>query len=168
MDYGGRMDTTPIRTIPHFTVTAADGGTVDYAKDIWQRKNLVLIAVPSGGDERELSRTYASVAAEDTRLIVTSSSVAGVSPPAVVVADHLLRGLLWPESVYGVLNPEWWRFLEHAFWVVFEDVFLVIGCSYGLRELLGAGRRQAEVETLRETDQIKSFALEMALAEARA
>jgi hypothetical protein len=90
------------------------------------------------------------------------------SASAVVVADHLLRGLLWPESVYGVLNPEWWRFLEHAFWVVFEDVFLVIGCSYGLRELLGAARRQAEVETLRETDQIKSFALEMALAEARA
>jgi hypothetical protein len=93
------MDTTPIRTIPHFTVTAADGGTVDYAKDIWQRKNLVLIAVPSGGDERELSRTYASVAAEDTRLIVTSSSVAGVSPPAVVVADQ------WGEVAHSVSAP---------------------------------------------------------------
>jgi two-component system, NtrC family, sensor histidine kinase HydH len=87
---------------------------------------------------------------------------------AVVVADHLLRGLFWPESVYGIVNPEWWRFLEHAFWVVFEDVFLVLACSYGLGELVGAARRQAEVESLRETDQLKSFALEMALAEARA
>ena len=90
------------------------------------------------------------------------------SASAVVIADHLLRGLFWPESVYGIVNPEWWRFLEHAFWVVFEDVFLVLACSYGLGELVGAARRQAEVESLRETDQLKSFALEMALAEARA
>ncbi len=90
------------------------------------------------------------------------------SASAVVVVDHLLRGLLWPESVYGVVTPEWWRFLEHAFWVVFEDVFLVLACTYGLHELVGAARRQAEVETLRESDQLKSFALEMALAEARA
>ncbi|HEY7216012.1 MAG TPA: hypothetical protein VIC28_15415 [Thermoanaerobaculia bacterium] len=90
------------------------------------------------------------------------------SASAVVVADHLLRGLFWPESVYGIVNPEWWRFLEHAFWVVFEDVFLVLACSYGLAELTSAARRQAEVETLRETDQLKTFALEMALAEARA
>ena len=86
----------------------------------------------------------------------------------VVVVDHLVRGLFWPESVYGIVNPEWWRFLEHGFWVAFEDVFLVLGCAYGLNELVGAARRQAEVETLRETDQLKSFALEMALAEARA
>jgi hypothetical protein len=90
------------------------------------------------------------------------------SASAVVVADHLLRGLFWPESVYGIVNPEWWRFLEHAFWVVFEDVFLVLACSYGLGELVGAARRQAEVEVLRETDELKSFALEMALAETRA
>lgn len=90
------------------------------------------------------------------------------SASAVVVADHLLRGLFWPESVYGIVNPEWWRFLEHAFWVVFENVFLVLACTYGLAELVGAARRQAEVESLRETDQLKSFALEMALAEARA
>ena len=87
---------------------------------------------------------------------------------AVVVVDHLLRGLLWPESVYGVVNPEWWRFLEHAFWVVFECVFLVLACSYVLKELMDTSRRQAEVESLRETDQLKSYALEMALAEAQA
>jgi two-component system, NtrC family, sensor histidine kinase HydH len=90
------------------------------------------------------------------------------SASAVVVVDHLLRGLFWPESVYGILNPEWWRFLEHGFWVLFEDVFLVLACLYGLNELRSAARRQAEVETLRESDQLKTYALEMALAEARA
>ena len=45
---------------------------------------------------------------------------------AVVVADHLIRQVMWPESVYGVTNPETWRFLEHGGWVVFEDIFLAI------------------------------------------
>src|SRR5262249_13615551 len=37
----------------------------------------------------------------------------------VIAADHLIRQIFWPESVYGVLSPESWRFLEHAFWVAF-------------------------------------------------
>ncbi len=41
-----------------------------------------------------------------------------------VAADHYLRGLLWPQSVYGTLTPDTWRFLEHASWVVFEDIIL--------------------------------------------
>src|SRR5262249_59891360 len=53
----------------------------------------------------------------------------------VVAADHLLRGLLWPESVYGIANPEWWRFLEHAAWVAFEDIVLVLGCIRAVREM---------------------------------
>src|SRR5678810_641409 len=52
-----------------------------------------------------------------------------------VAADHLLRCLLWPESVYGISNPEWWRFLEHAFWVVFEDIVLIMACLRGLQEI---------------------------------
>jgi two-component system, NtrC family, sensor histidine kinase HydH len=85
----------------------------------------------------------------------------------VVAADHLARQLLWPESVYGVLNPEWWRFLEHAFWVVFENSVLVLACVTGVRDLKDAARQQASVEALRESDEVKSLALEMALAEAR-
>ncbi len=83
----------------------------------------------------------------------------------VVAADHFARGIFWPESVYGITNPEWWRFLEHAAWVVFEDVFLIWSCILGQRELAGAAERQAEVEYLSEQEQLKSAALEMALAE---
>ena len=44
-------------------------------------------------------------------------------PATVVVAlDHLLRGIFWPQSVYGVLVASQWRWLEHAAWVVFEDI----------------------------------------------
>ena len=43
----------------------------------------------------------------------------------VVAADHFMRGIYWPESVYGVANPEWWCVLRHAGWVVFIGVVLV-------------------------------------------
>jgi len=64
----------------------------------------------------------------------------------VVAGDHLLRGLWYPESVYGVLNAEWWRFLEHAFWVVCEDVVLVLACIRGVAETRSLAKSQAEVE----------------------
>jgi hypothetical protein len=83
----------------------------------------------------------------------------------VVAADHFLRGVFWPESVYGVANPEWWRFLEHAGWVAFEDVFLIWSCVVGQREIAASAVRQARVEHLSEQEQLKSAALEMVLAE---
>ncbi len=63
-----------------------------------------------------------------------------------VAADHLLRGMLWPQSVYGSANPEWWRVLEHAFWVLFEDGFLLLACLRAARDLRRFAERQAEVE----------------------
>ncbi|MEM9070697.1 MAG: ATP-binding protein [Myxococcota bacterium] len=68
--------------------------------------------------------------------------------PATIVtaADHFLRGVLWPESIYGVVNPEWWRFLEHAGWVVFIDVFLARNCVAGRRDLERNCLRQACLE----------------------
>ena len=49
-----------------------------------------------------------------------------VPATVVVAADHFLRGLFWPQSVYGVLAASEWRWLEHAGWVLFEDTFLFI------------------------------------------
>lgn len=96
----------------------------------------------------------------DWKVILTATTV--------VAADHFLRGIYWPESVYGVANAEWWRFLEHAGWVVFEDVFLIWSCILGNREMAFSAARQAAVEHLSEQEQLKSAALEMALAEMQA
>jgi hypothetical protein len=95
----------------------------------------------------------------DWRVLLTAT--------VVVASDHLIRQLVWPESVYGVLNPEWWRFLEHAFWVLFENTILVLGCVVAVRDMKRSARQQAEVELLTESDEMKTLALEMALAEAR-
>jgi hypothetical protein len=71
---------------------------------------------------------------------------------AVVVADHFIRGLVWPESIYGIVNPEWWRFLEHAFWVAFCLVFLTVSCRRQLREWLAAAEEGGLMEALAESE----------------
>jgi signal transduction histidine kinase len=87
-------------------------------------------------------------------------------PATIVVAsDHLFRGLFWPESVYGITNPEWWRFLEHAFWVVFEDIVLVAWCLLSVREMRHLARQRAEGEVLSAREAEKSTALDRALHE---
>jgi signal transduction histidine kinase len=65
---------------------------------------------------------------------------------AVVAIDHVVRGIWWPDSVYGVANPEWWRFLEHAAWVAFADVIVVLACLRGVRELRAAAGRESRLE----------------------
>jgi hypothetical protein len=86
----------------------------------------------------------------------------------VVAGDHLVRGLVWPESVYGVLSPEWWRFLEHAFWVVFAVAFLAMLCLRSLREMRLIAERGAELEALSEAEWRKSSVLERAKLESAA
>src|SRR5262245_12627748 len=51
-----------------------------------------------------------------------------ISATLVVAVDHFLRGLLWPQSVYGIIAGGEWRWLEHAGWVLFEDLFLIYAC----------------------------------------
>jgi signal transduction histidine kinase len=73
-----------------------------------------------------------------------------------VAAEHLVRQLYWPESVYGVIDPEWWRFLEHAWWVLFEDSVLVLACIRGQKEMQDIARRQAMMEKLSERERLRS------------
>jgi PAS domain S-box-containing protein len=68
-------------------------------------------------------------------------------PATIVVAlDHFIRGVYFPYSVYGVLTASPWRSIEHAAWVVFEDVFLVISCLRSIREMRSIANRTAALE----------------------
>ena len=65
-----------------------------------------------------------------------------LSASLVVAADHFLRGIYWPRSVYGALTVSPWRWVEHSAWVVFEDIVLVRACRQScekLRELPQSG-----------------------------
>jgi PAS domain S-box-containing protein len=74
-----------------------------------------------------------------------------VSASIVVCIDHLARGYFWPQSVYGVLHASIWRSFEHAGWVVFEVVFLIIAIRTSQSEMLLVAERQAKLEDLNET-----------------
>ena len=64
----------------------------------------------------------------------------------VTAADHFLRGLFWPQSVFGVLAAGQWRWVEHAFYVIFENVFLIQSCIQGVADMRDSSRKQAELE----------------------
>jgi signal transduction histidine kinase/DNA-binding response OmpR family regulator len=70
----------------------------------------------------------------DWRVLITAS--------LVVAADHFLRGIYLPLSVYGTVTGASWRWMEHAGWVVFEDVFLTIS----IVQNTSAAERQVHLE----------------------
>jgi PAS domain S-box-containing protein len=71
-----------------------------------------------------------------------------ISATVVVAVDHCVRGLFWPQSVFGVLVASPWRWVEHAGWVVFEDVFLIYSIRQSVREMSLVAERQASLETV--------------------
>lgn len=78
----------------------------------------------------------------DWRVLVTASTIVG--------ADHLLRGIYFPQSVYGVDTIEPFRWLEHAGWVAFEDAFLIRSNIESIKEMKNIAQRQALLELTNE------------------
>jgi hypothetical protein len=83
-----------------------------------------------------------------------------ITAATTVAIDHFVRGLVWPESVYGITNPEWWRFLEHGFWVVFCTTVLVASCRRHLREWLAAAEEGGMIEAMAESEWRQSSVLD--------
>ena len=75
----------------------------------------------------------------DARVLVTATIVAG--------AGHLIQGAFWPEALFGVTEPAQLRFLEHAAWIVFADIGLLLGIGEHHREMRALAKRQAEAES---------------------
>ncbi|HYL57285.1 MAG TPA: response regulator [Candidatus Acidoferrales bacterium] len=76
----------------------------------------------------------------DWRILISASIVAAV--------DHWLSGLYFPHAMYGVAVVEWWRWLEHTGWILFEDVFLIVLILQRIKEMRGIVERQARLETV--------------------
>ena len=66
----------------------------------------------------------------------------------VVAVDHATRGLYFPQSVFGVLSASPWRWVEHAAWVIFEDIILIKMCWKGAKEMWEIASRQASIESI--------------------
>lgn len=69
-----------------------------------------------------------------------------LSATIVVALDHFVRGMFWPQSVFGVVATGNWRWLEHAAWVLFEDAFLLVSIRQSLNEARNLAEQQASLE----------------------
>ena len=58
-----------------------------------------------------------------------------LSASIITAADHFVGGIWWPMSVYGQLTANPLRFVEHVWWVVFEDAFLLLIIRKSIAEM---------------------------------
>ena len=71
----------------------------------------------------------------DWKVVITATVVAA--------ADHALRGIFWPQSIFGVVTSSEWRVVEHAAWLIFEVFILVKACIQQKNEVKGVAENQA-------------------------
>jgi signal transduction histidine kinase/CheY-like chemotaxis protein len=135
---GGALSSAPIALALARPGSALTRHTIAIAQAGW---SALLIHLTGGRIETHF-HIFGSLALlafyRDWRVLVSAS--------AVVALDHFLRGLFWPESIYGVLTSGTWRWLEHASWVVFEDTFLLLGIRRSNDELRQVAAREGELE----------------------
>ena len=96
---------------------------------------------------------------KDWRVIITATVVAAV--------DHAVRGIFWPQSIFGVISASEWRVVEHAAWLIFEVFILIKGCMHQRKEVKDATYQQALVEAANQESQelLNELREEKALAE---
>jgi diguanylate cyclase (GGDEF)-like protein len=102
--------------------------------------SIVLIDVTGGRIETHF-HIFGSLAFlafyRDWRVLVTAS--------VVTALDHLVRGIWWPQSVYGVLTVSPWRWVEHTWWVAFEDFFLILASRRSIEDMWAVARHEAKL-----------------------
>ncbi len=89
---------------------------------------------------------------------------------ALVAIDHLVRGVYFPQSVFGVLTTAPWRWAEHAAWVIVEDIGLLITIAQSRREMRQIATREHDLETARASveAQVTARTAELAIERDRA
>jgi two-component system sensor histidine kinase/response regulator len=78
----------------------------------------------------------------DWRVLLTASTI--------VVTDHVVRGALWPLSIYGTPDVNHWRTIEHTGWILFCDLFLIRSCLEGVADMRETAAERAALEEANE------------------
>ncbi len=137
---GGAISSLPIA----LALTRPGSASTRYTVAVGQMLMGALLIHLTGGRIETHFHVFGSLAFlsfyRDWRVLVPAT--------VVVAADHFLRGVLWPQSVYGVLSASEWRWLEHAGWVLFEDTFLFIAIKHSVTEMWDIAWRRAETKSL--------------------
>lgn len=73
-----------------------------------------------------------------------------ILPTIIVGVDHFVRGLIWPQSVYGINVVQPYRWLEHVGWVLFEDAVLIFSSIKAAQALQVDANNKARLEQTKE------------------
>src|SRR5438128_11411899 len=106
-----------ITSLPLFLAIAFPGSTLTrYVIAVAQMLMSALLIHLTGGRIETHFHVFGSLAFlayyRDWRVLIPAT--------IVVAADHAVRGLYFPQSVFGILTASPLRWVEHAGWVVFE------------------------------------------------
>ena len=114
----------PGDTVPDFDVRAVDGSQARY-DTLWQRRNLLLVALPDVTSETNaaylaaLSARMPELTAHETACIISSDPIPGVPSPGVLIADrwgeihHVADGASTADLPDAVALIEWLRYVQY-------------------------------------------------------
>lgn len=155
---GGIIDSLPIFLALRYPGRSLTRHVIAVA----QMSNSALLIHLTGGRIETHFHVFGSLAFlacyRDWRVLITAT--------LVVAADHLVRAVVWPQSAFGVDVVSTWRVFEHAAWVIFEDIFLIISFRYSLSEMHRIARQWAQLEeTSSENSELTRLIAERTAAE---
>jgi signal transduction histidine kinase len=161
---GGLLSGGPIALTKLYPGEAVTRQIVSVSQMLW---SALLIHLTGGRIETHF-HVFGSLAFlafyRDCQVLVTAT--------VIVALDHFLRGVYIPFSVFGVTTAAPWRWLEHAAWVVFEVIVLVIGCVQANRLIAAVAEKQARVEdakaAIEDEVQLRTAELKLATDQAQA
>lgn len=69
-----------------------------------------------------------------------------VAATGVIAADHVIRNLAFPRSIFGVADVSRLRWLEHATWLLAEVGFLLYAAHRSMLDMRATARREEELD----------------------
>ncbi len=84
-----------------------------------------------------------------------------VSATAIVAADHFVQGTFWPASVFGIATASPGRWVEHAGWLLLEDVVLTFIIRQRVTEMRNVSLQTARLEDYAE---LREYSAQLARA----
>lgn len=73
-----------------------------------------------------------------------------ISVTVLVAADHVIRGIMFPMSIFGIDYVDYWRIVEHAAYVIFSDAFLIPYAISSHKEIQGIAKDRAIIQAKEE------------------
>ncbi|MFN3192826.1 MAG: two-component system sensor histidine kinase NtrB [Aureliella sp.] len=105
----------------------------------------------TGGRIETHFHAFASIAIistyRDWKVLITAT--------AIVAVDHLIRGIFYPMSAFGVAVESPFRWVEHSLWLLFEAGFLIPACIRLRNEIGELCVRQTDLEEAKQTVDIQ-------------